>query len=201
MPLELVMLPVVESAVDPFAYSHGRAAGPWQFIPSTGKYFGLDQTWWYDGRRDITLSTRAALDYLQQLSERFDGDWLLALASYNAGGGTVSRARRRNEEAGRPTDFWHLDLPRETTAYVPKLLAVAEIVRDPRRYGVTLHPMADQPYFEEVDVGGQIDLAQAASLAEISTEGADIGVTLFSALSRQGLGDVAEVLHGWVVPG
>lgn len=170
MPLELVMLPVVESAFDPFAYSHGRAAGPWQFIPSTGKYFGLDQTWWYDGRRDITLSTRAALDYLQQLSERFDGDWLLALASYNAGGGTVSRARRRNEEAGRPTDFWHLDLPRETTAYVPKLLAVAEIVRDPRRYGVTLHPMADQPYFEEVDVGGQIDLAQAASLAEISTE-------------------------------
>lgn len=170
MPLELVLLPVVESAFDPFAYSHGRAAGPWQFIPSTGKYFGLDQTWWYDNRRDIVRSTRAALDYLQQLSERFDGDWLLALASYNAGGGTVSRARRRNEEAGLPTDFWNLDLPSETTAYVPKLLAVAQIVRTPQRYGVTLHPIDDQPYFASVDVGGQIDLAQAASLAGISTE-------------------------------
>ena len=170
MPLELVLLPVVESAFDPFAYSHGRAAGPWQFIPSTGKYFGLDQTWWYDGRRDIVRSTRAALDYLQQLSERFDGDWLLALASYNAGGGTVSRARRRNEEAGLPTDFWNLDLPSETTAYVPKLLAVAQIVNTPERYGVTLHPIEDQPYFATVDAGGQIDLAQAARLAEISSE-------------------------------
>ncbi|MBM1144102.1 MAG: lytic transglycosylase [Alcanivorax sp.] len=170
MPLELVMLPVVESAFDPFAYSHGRAAGPWQFIPSTGKYFGLDQTWWYDGRRDIKRSTRAALDYLQKLSARFDGDWLLALAAYNAGGGTVSRARRHNKEAGEPLDFWHLNLPRETTAYVPKLLAVAQIVREPERYGVTLHPIDDEPYFASVDVGGQIDLAQAASLAGISTE-------------------------------
>lgn len=170
MPLELVLLPVVESAFDPFAYSHGRASGPWQFIPSTGEYFGLNQTWWYDGRRDIIRSTRAALDYLQQLSQRFDGDWLLALASYNAGGGTVSRAQRRNRRAGRPTDFWNLNLPRETTAYVPKLLAIAQIVREPERYGVTLHPIKDQPYFEAVDVGGQIDLAQAAGLAGISTE-------------------------------
>lgn len=170
MPLELVLLPVVESAFDPFAYSHGRAAGPWQFIPSTGKYFGLEQNWWYDGRRDIVLSTRAALDYLQQLAERFDGDWLLALASYNAGGGTVSRAIRRNEAAGKPTDFWHLDLPRETTAYVPKLLAVAQIVADPSRYGISLHDIADEPYFKAVDVGGQIDLSEAARLAGISSE-------------------------------
>ncbi len=170
MPAELVLLPVVESAFDPFAYSHGQAAGPWQFIPSTGEYFGLDQTWWYDGRRDIVRSTRAALDYLQQLADRFDGDWLLALASYNAGGGTVSRAIRRNEEAGEPTDFWHLNLPRETTAYVPKLLAVAQIVADPREYGVTLHEIPDEAYFKAVDVGGQIDLAEAARLAQISTE-------------------------------
>ena len=170
MPLELVMLPVVESAFDPFAYSHGRAAGPWQFIPSTGKYFGLDQTWWYDGRRDIKRSTRAALDYLQKLSARFDGDWLLALAAYNAGGGTVSRARRHNREDGKPEDFWSLDLPQETTDYVPKLLAVAQIIRDPERYGVTLHPIDDEPYFASVDVGGQIDLAEAANLAGISTE-------------------------------
>ncbi len=168
MPLELTLLPVVESAFDPFAYSHGQAAGPWQFIPSTGKYFGLQQNWWYDGRRDIVRSTRAALDYLQKLAQRFDGDWLLALAAYNAGGGTVSRAQRANAKRGKPTDFWHLDLPDETTAYVPKLLAVAEIVKDPQRYGVTLHPIADQPYFKIVDVGSQIDLAQAAKLAGIS---------------------------------
>ncbi|MED5431240.1 MAG: LysM peptidoglycan-binding domain-containing protein, partial [Pseudomonadota bacterium] len=163
-------LPIVESAFDPFAYSHGRAAGPWQFIPSTGDYFGMKRTWWQDQRRDILKSTNAALDYLQKLSNRFDGDWLLALASYNAGGGTVSRAIRVNEDAGKPTDFWHLSLPRETTAYVPKLLAIAQIVRDPQAHGVTLHPIRNEPYFRTVDIGGQIDLAQAARLADISVE-------------------------------
>lgn len=170
MPLELALLPIVESAFDPFAYSHGRAAGPWQFIPSTGDYFGMQRTWWEDQRRDILKSTNAALDYLQKLSNRFDGDWLLALASYNAGGGTVSRAIRRNEEAGKPTDFWNLNLPRETTAYVPKLLAIAQIVADPQAYDVTLHPIANEPYFATVKTGGQIDLAQAARLADISVE-------------------------------
>ena len=170
MPLELALLPIVESAFDPFAYSHARAAGPWQFIPSTGDYFGMERNWWEDQRRDILRSTNAALDYLQQLSNRFDGDWLLALASYNAGGGTVSRAIRRNEEAGKPTDFWSLNLPRETTAYVPKLLAVAQIVGDPQAYEVPLHPIANEPYFATVKTGGQIDLAQAARLADISTE-------------------------------
>ncbi len=170
MPLELALLPIVESAFDPFAYSHGRAAGPWQFIPSTGDYFGMKRTWWQDQRRDILKSTNAALDYLQQLSDRFEGDWLLALASYNAGGGTVSRAIRRNEEAGKPTDFWNLSLPRETTAYVPKLLAIAQIVQDPDSYGVTLHPIRNEAYFSTVDTGGQIDLAQAARLADISVE-------------------------------
>jgi peptidoglycan lytic transglycosylase D len=170
MPLELALLPIVESAFDPFAYSHGHAAGPWQFIPSTGDYFGMERTWWQDQRRDILKSTNAALDYLQKLSNRFDGDWLLALASYNAGGGTVSKAIRRNEEAGKPTDFWNLSLPRETTAYVPKLLAIAQIVQDPEAYGVTLHPIRNEPYFSTVATGGQIDLARAARLADISEE-------------------------------
>lgn len=170
VPTELALLPIVESAFDPFAYSHGRAAGPWQFIPSTGKYFGLDQNFWYDGRRDIVASTRAAFEYLERLSERFDGDWLLALASYNAGAGTVARAIRRNERAGRPTDFWNLRLPRETSAYVPKLLAIAQIVGDPARYDVALKPIANEPYFEAVETGGQIDLAQAADMAGISLE-------------------------------
>lgn len=170
MPLELALLPVVESAFDPFAYSHGRAAGPWQFIPSTGDYFGLHRSWWQDQRRDVLKSTDAALTYLQKLADRFDGDWLLALASYNAGGGTVSRAIKRNRRAGKPTDFWNLSLPRETSAYVPKLLAIAQIVQDPERYNVALHAIPNEPYFAKVDTHGQIDLAQAARLADISIE-------------------------------
>ena len=170
MPLEMVLLPVVESAFDPFAYSHGRASGPWQFIPSTGRYFNLHQNWWYDGRRDIVASTDAALTYLQKLADRFDGDWLLALASYNAGAGTVSRAITRNKALGRPTDFWNLNLPRETRAYVPKLLAISQIVAEPETYGVTLKPISDTPYFRVVEAGSQLDLAEAARLADISSE-------------------------------
>ncbi|MDX1803170.1 MAG: LysM peptidoglycan-binding domain-containing protein [Alcanivorax sp.] len=170
MPLELALLPMVESAFDPFAYSHGRAAGPWQFIPSTGDHFGMKRTWWQDQRRDIIKSTDAALTYLKQLSERFDGDWLLALAAYNAGGGTVSRAIKINQKAGKPTDFWHLNLPRETTAYVPKLLAIAQIVQSPDKYNIALHPIPNHPYFASVNTGGQIDLAQAAKLAGVSVE-------------------------------
>jgi membrane-bound lytic murein transglycosylase D len=170
MPMEMVLLPVVESAFDPFAYSHGRASGPWQFIPSTGRYFNLHQNWWYDGRRDIVASTDAALTYLQRLADRFDGDWLLALASYNAGAGTVSRAIARNKALGRPTDFWHLNLPRETRAYVPKLLAISQIVADPHAYNVSLKPISDAPYFRVVEAGSQLDLAEAARLAAISSE-------------------------------
>lgn len=170
MPMEMALLPIVESAFDPFAYSHGRAAGAWQFIPSTGEFFGLNQNWWYDGRRDVTASTDAALKYLQQLADRFDGDWLLALASYNAGAGTVSKAIRYNQSRGRPTDFWSLNLPRETRAYVPKLIAISQIVRNPEQYNITLKPIADTPYFASVDVGSQIDLAEAAKLADIPSE-------------------------------
>lgn len=167
MPAEIALLPMVESAYDPFAYSHGRAAGPWQFIPGTARHFGLKSNWWYDGRRDILASTDAALTYLQQLHKRFDGDWLLALAAYNAGGGTVNRAIRRNREQNKPTDFWSLDLPRETKAYVPKLLAVARLVRDANELGLELTPVDNKPHFEIVETGGQIDLAQVAEMAEM----------------------------------
>lgn len=170
MPLELALLPIVESAFDPFAYSPGRASGMWQFIPSTGTHFGLKQNWWYDGRRDVLASTDAALTYLSQLYKRFDEDWLLALAAYNAGGGNVSKAIRANKEQGKPTDFWSLDLPQETRAYVPRLLAISKIILEPEQYEVELPPIVNEPYFETVDTGSQIDLAQAALLAEIDLD-------------------------------
>ncbi len=138
MPAEIALLPIVESAYDPFAYSHGRAAGLWQFIPATGKRFGLKQDWWYDGRRDLLDSTNAALDYLQYLNKRFKGDWLLALAAYNSGEGTVSKALRRNLKKGKPVTFWDLKLPRETRAYVPKLIALKQLVNTPAAYGIEL---------------------------------------------------------------
>lgn len=164
-PAEITLLPFIESSYDPFAYSHGRAAGLWQFIPGTARLYGLRQDWWYDGRRDVIASTRAALDYLDRLQKQFDGDWLLALAAYNAGEGTVGRAIRKNQQAGKPADFWHLDLPGETEAYVPRLLAVSAIVAKPSRYGIRLDPVETQAAFEVVNTGGQLDLAVAAELA------------------------------------
>jgi membrane-bound lytic murein transglycosylase D len=169
-PNELVLLPFVESGYDPFAYSHGRAAGMWQFIPGTGKMYGLKQDWWYDGRRDVVESTQAALNYLDYLQQRFDGDWLLAIAAYNSGSGTVSKAIKRNRKAGKPTDFWHLTLPKETSAYVPKLLAISDVVRRPEKYGVVLAPVDTTPAFAIVDTRGQLDIAVAAELATIDTE-------------------------------
>lgn len=170
IPGELALLPIVESAFDPFAYSHGRASGVWQFIPSTGKYFGLEQNWWYDGRRDISASTLAALNYLESLHRRFKGDWLLALASYNAGGGNVRKAIRKNKRKGLPTDFWSLDLPKETKDYVPKLIALAKLIKNPEKYGMTLKSLPNTPYFASVDTGGQIDLAQLADISETSLD-------------------------------
>lgn len=167
LPLDLALLPIVESAFDPFAYSHGRASGMWQFIPSTGEMYGLKQTWWYDGRRDVVASTHAALDYLEDLNRMFDGDWLLALASYNSGPGTVFKAQRRNRAQGKPTDFWNLDLPKETEAYVPKMFALAKIFYAPDQYGLTLPYVSTEPYFAIVETGGQIDLAEAAKLADM----------------------------------
>jgi membrane-bound lytic murein transglycosylase D len=169
-PSEITLLPFVESGYDPFAYSHGRAAGLWQFIPGTGKLYGLKQDWWHDERRDIIASTRAALDYLDWLQQEFDGDWLLALAAYNSGSGTVRKAARKNRKAGKPVDFWHLDLPRETSSYVPKLLAISKVVEQPRRYGVTLLPVDENPDFAVVETGGQLDIAIAADLADLEVD-------------------------------
>ncbi|HEY5790519.1 MAG TPA: LysM peptidoglycan-binding domain-containing protein [Gammaproteobacteria bacterium] len=170
VPGEIALLPIVESAFQPFAYSHGRAAGLWQFIPGTGRLYGLKQNWWYDGRRDVYAATEAALNYLQRLHDFFDGDWLLALAAYNAGEGTVQRAVERNRRAGKPTDFWSLKLPRETTAYVPKLLAVSDVFTAPAAFGLTLPSIADRQVLAAVDTQSQIDLARAAELAELSIE-------------------------------
>lgn len=168
MPSEIALLPMVESAFEPLAYSHGRAAGLWQFIPDTGRRFGLKLNWWYDGRRDVVASTQAALDYLQYLHDEFDGDWLLALAAYNSGEGTVRRAVRENQRLGKPTDFWSLRLPRETQEYVPRLLAISEIVAAPEERGVELKSIADEYFLTSVQVDTQLDLAIAAKLAGMS---------------------------------
>jgi membrane-bound lytic murein transglycosylase D len=170
MPMELVLLPAVESAFQPFSYSHGRASGLWQFIPGTGRRFGLKQNWWYDGRRDVVASTRAALDYLERLNRMFDGDWELALAAYNAGAGNVLKAIRKNRNKGKATDFWSLDLPVETRSYVPRLLALCQVIQEPEKYGLQLTPLPDQPYFAPVDIQAQLDLALAADLADITIE-------------------------------
>jgi membrane-bound lytic murein transglycosylase D len=168
MPLEFALLPVVESAYEPFAYSVSRAAGLWQFIPATGVRFGLKQNWWFDGRRDVIESTRAALDYLQALHDQFDGNWLLAIAAYNVGEAAVQRALDFNRAHGRPADFWHLNLPAETRAYVPKLLAMKRLMAEPERYGLEFAPIPNEPYFAVIDTGSQIDLTVCAQLAGVS---------------------------------
>ncbi len=168
MPLEIALLPAIESAFKPLALSSKRAAGLWQFMPATGKDYGLQQNYSYDGRRDIIKSTTAALDYLQELEDIFGGDWLLALAAYNYGPGNVLKALHRNERQGRATDYWSLRLPRETSEYVPKLLAFAKIVANHKKYGMRLPNIANKPYFKRVYVGRQIELSLAAQLAGIS---------------------------------
>lgn len=170
MPLELALLPVVESAFEPFAYSRSHAAGLWQFIPGTGKRFGLPQNWWYDGRRDVLESTRAALDYLQYIHDQNNGDWLLAVAGYNCGENCVARAVAENRARGLPTDFWSLRLPSETRAYVPKLLAMSRLVANPELCGIAFSEIPNEPYFARVETNGQIDLKLAAQLAGITYE-------------------------------
>lgn len=167
LPGELALLPIVESAYDPFAYSHARASGMWQFMPGTARHLGLDNNWWYDGRRDVIASTDAALTYLNQQYQRF-GDWHLALAAYNSGGGNVNRALRNNRAAGGNGTFWELNLPAETRAYVPKMVALARLMADPEAHGINLPSIPNRPYFAAVDTRGQIDLALAARLADIS---------------------------------
>jgi peptidoglycan lytic transglycosylase D len=170
LPAELALLPIVESAFQPHAYSHGRAAGLWQFIPGTGKYFGLKQNWWYDGRRDIYAATNAALDYLEKLNKQFDNDWLLALAAYNAGAGTIKKSIKRNRRLSKGTSFWDLKLPKETEAYVPKLLAIAEVIKELKDNKIKLLAIKNEPYLDLVDCENHIDLAVAAELANINIE-------------------------------
>ena len=165
MPLEIALLPAIESAYEPMALSHKSAAGLWQFVPATGKDYGLIQNEWYDGRRDIMASTTAALDYLQKLYKLFDNDWLLALAAYNYGQGNLRKSINKNEELGKLTDFWSLDLPTETRQYVPKLLALAEIVAHSQKYGIQLSFIANKPLLQKVRLNNQMSLSLAAQLA------------------------------------
>lgn len=166
MPSELALLPMVESAYNPTALSPAKAAGLWQFIPSTGKTFNLRQNWWLDQRRDVVASTKAALDYLQTIYE-MHGDWHLALASYNWGENAVGRAIAKNESAGRPTDYLSLKMPAETRQYVPKLIALKNIIARPQAYGVDLPNISNQAYFVTIDKTNGIDVALAAKFAEM----------------------------------
>jgi membrane-bound lytic murein transglycosylase D len=169
MPSEIALLPVIESAFNPGANSVASASGIWQFIPSTGKHFGMEQNWWHDGRRDIIGATNGALDYLQKLHDQF-GDWELALAAYNCGENSVARALAKNHRLHKPTDYAHLKLPRETRNYVPKLLAIKNIVNDPAHYGLVLSKIPDEPYFATVSTTKHIDVKVAAELADISMD-------------------------------
>jgi membrane-bound lytic murein transglycosylase D len=165
LPAELALLPVIESAYDPFARSPAGAVGIWQFMKGTADEVGLQRSWWFDGRRDIVAATEAALDYLSALHDRYGGDWQLALAAYNAGSARVNRAIRTNRRLGRPVDLRHLPLPEETREYVPKLIALRAIIEDPEAFGITLPDLADTRYFSAVRTGGPLDLQVAARLA------------------------------------
>lgn len=169
MPGEIALLPFIESAYDPSARHPGGATGLWQFMPGTGDALGLQRDWWYDARMDVVASTRAAMDYLQQQAEQwYDGDIELSLAAYNAGAGTVNRALRAAASRGEPADYWHLDLPRQTMDYVPKLLALSKIIAEPKRYGITVPKIPDRPVFARVEVKSQLNLSQVARLADVS---------------------------------
>jgi membrane-bound lytic murein transglycosylase D len=166
MPLELALLPFIESAFNPQAVSSAKAAGMWQFIPSTGKFYDLKQNAFRDDRRDVLASTRAALDYLQKLYGMF-GDWHLALAAYNWGEGSVGRAIAKNQKLGKPTGYLDLNMPNETRYYVPKLQAVKNIVANPSQFNSSLPIIEDHPYFASVPIRRDIDVALAAKLAEV----------------------------------
>ncbi len=167
MPMEIALLPGIESAFKPTAYSRAHAAGLWQFIPATGRHYGLRQNWWYDGRRDVVRSTQAALNYLEKLHKEFNGDWFLALAAYNAGENRVRKAIAYNRKRGRSTAYSHLRLKAETRRYVPKLIALKHVVLNPARYGLRLDPISNTRYFAEVDAKTQVDFAVISELSDI----------------------------------
>lgn len=167
IPLELTLIPIVESAFNPFIQSRSKALGLWQFIPRTGRHFGLQQNVFYDGRRDVIASTDAAVKYLKYLNNLFNGDWLLTVAAYNAGEGSVQRAIKKNKRQNKPTDFWSLPLSKQTRHYVPQIIAISKVIADPERYNLSLNPIANDPYFEKVSLPTTIDMAQAAKMANI----------------------------------
>lgn len=170
LPAEVALLPFIESAYNPFAYSHSGAAGLWQFIPSTAEGFGLEQNRWYEGRKDVVASTEAAISYLSQLNEMFEGDWLLTFAAYNGGPGTVKRAIEANQQSGKSTDYWSLQLSEETSNYVPRLIALSKVIAEAENYGVELTPIDQHIPFTKVELEKPIDLTQAASIANISSD-------------------------------
>lgn len=169
LPGEIALIPLIESSFDPFAYSGAGAAGLWQLMPETGTDLGLKRDWWFDGRRSIGPSTNAALNYLAYLNKFFNGNWILAFAAYDSGEGTMSRIiKNSGQSSSRQISFWSLSVPQETKAYIPRLLALAEVIQNPQRYHVELPDIPHVPYFEEVNIGSQIDLNHAAKLAGIS---------------------------------
>ena len=168
LPLELALLPIVESSFNPHAYSYVGAAGLWQFMPVTGDRFGLHQNWWYDGRKDIYRSSDAALRYMDILHNYLGDDWLRAFAAYNSGEGRVKRAVQKNEREKKPTDYWNLSLPRETEEYVPKMLALVDIMRNHKKYGIELPLLENKQVLTYVKTGTQLDLAYAGKLANLS---------------------------------
>lgn len=168
LPAELVLLPMIESDYNPFAYSSAGAAGIWQLLPGTASGFGVKRDWWYDGRRDVVASTRAALGYLAYLGNFFEGNWLLATAAYDTGEGNILSAVKKNIRKGKSTDFWSLPVAHETRDYVPRLLALAIIISHPERYPVHLPNIPNAPYLAQVDVGVKIDMKQAATLASMN---------------------------------
>ena len=170
VPIEIALLPIVESDYYPFSYSHGTATGIWQFIPSTGRMYGLEEDWWHEDRRDVLASTKAAVRYLKDLNRMFDGDWLLSIAAYNAGPGRVQRAIDKNRNQGKRTDYWSLDLPKETEKYVPKLLALGKVLKNPERFNQKLIKIENKPYLEPINLESQFDLALIAQWTNLSID-------------------------------
>jgi membrane-bound lytic murein transglycosylase D len=170
LPLELALLPIIESGFYPFSYSAGSASGLWQFIPNTGRLYNLEQNWWVDERRNVLKSTRAALKYLEGLYYYFKKDWLLAVAAYNSGPGRVKKEIARNKALGRPTDFFHLRLPAETRGYVPRLLAVSRLVKYPSKYGQRIYPIEYEEVLKSVTLRAQVDLSLVSELTGLSLD-------------------------------
>ncbi|MEZ5573171.1 MAG: LysM peptidoglycan-binding domain-containing protein [Halioglobus sp.] len=170
MPIEIALIPLVESGLDPFASSSSGAAGLWQIMPETGIHLGLEQDAYYDGRHAVRDSTKVALDYLETLHKEFNNDWLLALAAYNSGAGNVAKAQKANEAKGLATDYWSLDLPSQTHEYVPRLIALAQIVADPEQYDVEIPEVENAPSFEVADTKGLLELSLAAELAGVDMD-------------------------------